>query len=167
MRTLCLALVLLGAGCQKKTPEPDAHALREPPRMPEPTVGHGFVLIEVNPTDGPLPAALQREAGKATQQHLKPFVYIGATWCAPCNAIKHNLDKPIMIDAFKGTYIMKLDFDAWEDKLPGAGLQHEAVPVFFALDASGKPTGRMIDGGAWGNDTPENIAPALKAFFSK
>jgi hypothetical protein len=39
--------------------------------------------------------------------------------------------------------------------------------VFFKLDASGKPTGDRIDGGAWGDNVPENMAPPLKAFFAK
>jgi len=165
MKRFVLALLLVGAACEKTPPALAGHALREPAREPDPTVGHGFVVHEVSPADGQLPEVLRRETEKATAQHLRPFAYVGATWCGPCNAIKHNLDKPIMMDAFKGTFVVKLDFDAWETKLPGAGLKHESVPVFFALDANGKPTGRKIDGGAWGSDTPENIAPVLKTFF--
>jgi hypothetical protein len=153
-RSLAFALsfALSFAGCAKKNQAP---------------ADRGFVLRELAPNAGPsLPSLLATEAAKATAQHLKPFAYVGASWCAPCNAIKDNLDQPLMRDAFRGTYVIKLDFDEWEDRLPSAGLQHASVPVFFELDGSGKPTGRVVDGGAWGNDTIENIAPVLKAFFA-
>jgi hypothetical protein len=143
-----VALALLASACQKKAPE-------------------RVVLHDVAVADGPLVDALTRESKKAAERHEKPFVYIGATWCGPCNAIKKNLDRPLLVDAFRGAYVIHLDFDSWEDKLPAAGLAHDSVPVFFALDTAGRPTGRLVDGSAWGNDTPENIAPVLKAFFGK
>jgi hypothetical protein len=168
MRNTLLLAVLLGAvGCEKRNPPgpPNGHALREPAREPNPTVGHGFVVRELTKADGPLAQQLAVEASKARAERLKPFAYISATWCGPCNAIKHNLGTPALEDAFQGTYQMKIDFDLFESELTAAGLQHPSVPVFFALDDAGKPTGRKIDGGAWGADTVENMAPVLKAFF--
>jgi hypothetical protein len=168
VRTLvACALVASLSACEKKpTPGPaNGHALREPARAPEPTSGHGFVVHPIKKADGPLARQLQAEADRARAQHLKPFAYISATWCGPCNAIKHNLDQPLLQDAFAGTYQVKIDFDEFETELPAAGLEHPSVPVFFALDDQGKPTGRKIDGGAWGEDRLENMAPPLKAFF--
>jgi hypothetical protein len=37
--------------------------------------------------------------------------------------------------------------------------------VFFAVDAKARPTGAKIDGGAWGEDIPRNMAPPLERFF--
>jgi hypothetical protein len=158
-------VALLALACDKKAP--DAHVLREPPREPTPTVGHGFVIHELKPDGISLGAQLAAEAQKARAQKLKPFAYISAVWCGPCNAIKHNLDQPLLQEAFAGTYQVKIDLDAFEKELPAAGLAHPSVPVFFALDDQGKPTGRKIDGGAWGNDTVDNMAPPLKAFFQQ
>ena len=39
------------------------------------------------------------------------------------------------------------------------------IPVFFQVDAAGNPTGRSIDGNAWGENVPANMAPPLKQFF--
>jgi hypothetical protein len=128
-------------------------------------VGHGFVVHEIKANGVSLGEQLAAEASKAKAQKLKPFAYISAVWCGPCNAIKHNLDKPLLQDAFQGTYQVKIDFDAFEKDLPAVGLEHPSVPVFFALDDQGKPTGRKIDGGAWSADTVDNMAPPLKAFF--
>lgn len=73
---------------------------------------------------------------------------------------------PRMKAAFKGTYIVHLDVDAWGSKLAAAKLSAGSVPVFFALDAAGKPRG-SINGGAWDANTPENMAPKLEAFFAQ
>jgi hypothetical protein len=37
--------------------------------------------------------------------------------------------------------------------------------VYFKLDENGNQTGEVIDGGAWGEDIPENIAPVMDKFF--
>jgi hypothetical protein len=67
--------------------------------------------------------------------------------------------------AFKGTYIVQLDVDAWGKKLAVAGLPSQSIPVFYALDDKGKPTGRTLGGDAWKEDVPENMAPPLDRFF--
>jgi hypothetical protein len=85
----------------------------------------------------------------------------------PCKALRRSLSDQRMIEAFTGTYIIQLDWNAWLDQLDEAGFTVEAVPAFFELDAKGRPTGRTITGGAWGEDIPENMAPPLKKFFTQ
>jgi len=116
---------------------------------------------------GELVAQLQREVASATQQHRVPFVQITAEWCVPCKKLRASLGDPLMQDAFAGTYIIQVDADAWKAPLKQAGFDHPAIPVFFAVDASAKPTGAKIDGGAWGEDIPVNMAPPLKRFFAR
>ena len=71
-----------------------------------------------------------------------------------------------MIDAFSGTYIIQLDFDEWERQLSDSGFYVPGIPAYYEVDAEGFSTGRMITGGAWGEDVAENIAPPMKAFFA-
>jgi thiol-disulfide isomerase/thioredoxin len=115
------------------------------------------------------PDALAGFAKAAVAAGLKPYAYLHAEWCGPCKAIeKTHAADPQMVDAFKGTAIALIDIDAVDPKvLTANGLESSAIPVFFKLDASGKPTGDRIDGGAWGDNVPENMAPPLKAFFAK
>jgi hypothetical protein len=69
----------------------------------------------------------------------------------------------LMVDAFMGMYIIQADVDEWG--FPPTGWDFKYIPVYFALDRDGIPTGAMIDGGAWGDNIPVNMAPPLKAFF--
>ena len=70
---------------------------------------------------------------------------------------------PLMVDTFKGMYIIQADVDSWG--FPPEGWDFDGIPIFYALDADGKPTGATVDGNAWGENIPENMAPPLKAFF--
>jgi len=70
-----------------------------------------------------------------------------------------------MMEAFQGVYLIRLDTDEWMDYLPGTGLDPQVIPIFYRLDADGRPTGSLIDGGAWGPDTYENIAAIMGPWF--
>jgi thiol-disulfide isomerase/thioredoxin len=124
-----------------------------------------FSVIAIGSGSAKLKDILQAEAQKALALGRDPYIEFYADWCPPCNAIKKNLGDPLMVEAFAGTYIIKLDTDVWGDKLSGLGIYVPGIPAFYELDENGKPTGRMITGAAWGEDIPANIAPPMKAFF--
>lgn len=128
----------------------------------------GFTEVRLHPKDGNLNEMLAAEAEKATAAGLLPVVEFDADWCPPCQAIKKHLEakNELMLKAYDGTYIIKLDVDEWgweNGKVESFNV--EAIPVYFKLDEQGKPTGEFIDGGAWGEDIPENIAPVMNSFF--
>lgn len=124
-----------------------------------------FSVIVINGGSAKLTDILQAEAAKAAALGRDPYVEFYADWCPPCNAIKKYLGDQLMVDAFAGTYIIKLDHDVWGSKLHGTGLYVPGIPAFYGLGPDGTPTGRMITGAAWGEDIPANIAPPMKAFF--
>jgi len=123
-------------------------------------------VVVLEPGSGVLEALLQREVSAAAELGKVPFVQLTAEWCGPCKRLRASLDDPLMREAFAGTYIIQVDFDAWEQPLKAAGFVNEGIPVFFAVDASARPTGEKIDGGAWGEDIPRNMAPPLGRFFA-
>jgi thiol-disulfide isomerase/thioredoxin len=124
-----------------------------------------FSLVTPHPDQGDLASLLAAYAGRAAELGRNPFVEFSAAWCPPCVALAENLDDPRIVEAFRGTYIIRLDYDEWKDRLSGTGFTVVGVPTFFELDGSGNPTGRIITGTAWGEDIPENMAPPLRAFF--
>jgi hypothetical protein len=69
----------------------------------------------------------------------------------------------LVIKAFDGVYLIKVDVDEWG--WGPTGFSFDVIPIFFKINSQGKATGEVIDGGAWGPDTPENIAPVMDKFF--
>ena len=127
-----------------------------------------ITFIRLHPADGDLQTLLAAEAQKAVALGQTPIAYFDATWCPPCLAIADALEEqnPLMLEAYKGTYILKIDVDEWGWNNGAIGdFQFDAIPIYFKLDANGNQTGEVIDGGAWNEDIPENIAPVMDKFF--
>lgn len=155
---LLLPLALCACGQSDNNPAPDPSKTAVAP-------DRGFVFTEINPAPDALMPAIQGEVKKAKSQGLKPYVELWASWCEPCMAIKHSLDDDRMKAAFKGTYVIQVYADAWGQKLAGTGFKASVIPIFYEVGDDGKPTGRTIDGGAWGDNIPANMAPPLDRFF--
>ncbi|MFS8067023.1 MAG: TlpA family protein disulfide reductase [Byssovorax sp.] len=167
-RSLALVALVLLAGCTRSEPPAVREVILAPSataetKAPEASI---WIRIEAAPAGG-LPARLKAEIGKAVQKKLKPVVYIGATWCKPCVAIKKYKKDPLMLDALEGTYVIDLDLDDWKaPDLTALGFNAGEVPHFYLVDGEGRSTGRTITSSVWKEDIPVNMAPKLKAFFS-
>jgi thiol-disulfide isomerase/thioredoxin len=127
-----------------------------------------FKVVRLHPSDGNLQTLLPIEAKQATSLGLMPIVEFDATWCPPCIAIDEAIQEQneLMLNAYRGTYIIKVDVDEWGWK-DGVvqNFNFEFIPIYFKIDANGEQTGQEIDGGAWNEDIPENIAPVMDEFF--
>lgn len=142
---------------------------QEDPQQTTEQIEHdGFTVVRLHSNSGELQSMLADDAQKAMSQGLMPVVEFDATWCPPCQAIDKaiNSKNGLMMDAYSGTYIIKLDVDEWGWKNGKVkNFRFDGIPVYFKLDEKGKQTGEVIDGGAWGEDIPENIAPVMDEFF--
>jgi len=153
-------------------PKPTEASAKPEEKKPQPSTERTeygtFTVVRLHPEDGNLQTMLTAEAEYAVSQGLMPVVEFDATWCPPCLAIDKaiNSKNKLMMDAYSGTYIIKLDVDEWgwrNGKVKN--FRFDGIPVYFKLDEKGHQTGDVIDGGAWGEDIPENIAPVMDRFF--
>ena len=124
-----------------------------------------FSVVELRTPQGDLAALLAAHAERAGELERRPFVEFTAEWCPSCVLLEKSLEDERMIEAFQGTYIIRLDIDEWKSRLGRSDFVVVGVPAFFELDGDGRPTGRSLTGAAWGPDLPENMAPVLQAFF--
>ncbi len=124
-----------------------------------------YTMVEIEESDEKLGSILLRECQNAQRIGQAPYIQIVADWCPSCRALKRSMKDERMIAAYRGTYILLADIDIWRNQLPKVGLYVTGVPSIYELDYEGKPTGRFITGAAWGENTPENMAPPLDEFF--
>lgn len=174
-KNLLILTVVFTLSCSTLFPQELESIAQENPSMMEstPVIAAndtliGFTEVRLHPTDGKLDEMLVVEAEKAVTAGLLPVVEFDADWCPPCVAINKHLDakNELMLNAYDGTYIIKLDVDEWG--WDGGRIENftfSAIPIYFKLDGQGKQTGEFIDGGAWNEDIPVNIAPVMNTFF--
>jgi hypothetical protein len=124
--------------------------------------------FEADP-EKPLGATLAEQAQIAVKNGKKPHAYLHAAWCPPCVEIEKTRGaNPKMRAAFAGVHIIAIDVDDIDPKqIEAAGMKAAVIPIFYRLDDKGVPTGTSLDGGAWGKDVPDNMAPPLTAYFAK
>jgi thiol-disulfide isomerase/thioredoxin len=159
------------------TPRPTKTALPSrtptitPSRTPSPTSTplKDLVIVEPKLRDGKFKVVMADQAAKARALGMKPVAEFGARWCPACQEIARLLDEedPLMMDAFRGIYLIRLDSDQWLSQAKRAGFDVPYIPAFFNLDHDGRPVGQGMDGNAWPDLTPRQVAPLLKAFFNQ
>ncbi len=157
MKSLLVA-ALLAASPAAKEPAPVAVQ-----KLPKPR--GAFVRRELTDLTPFLRARLWTEARLAARNHRVPVLYVHAAWCEPCLLLQGSLDTPLMKDAFAGIQLSMVDYDRYDPWLAESGFVANSIPKFFELDHRGRPTGRVIDGGAWDDNVPALMAPPLKRFF--
>jgi thiol:disulfide interchange protein len=151
---LCLPMFFL-AGCLHSSPSESV------------VITSTHSITKLTPAGGDLTAQLQSLAIRAKHENLKPFVQFTAVWCGPCRELQACMDDPLMAEAFAQTFIIQINADDFSDKqFAAAGFTLDGIPAFFELDEQGKPTGRVVDGGAWEENIPANMAPVLRKFFN-
>ncbi len=63
--------------------------------------------------------------------------------------------------------MIAINVDEWGWYHQGFPALEGGIPLFYRLDETGQPTGDWINGNAWGADTPENIAAAMRPWLQR
>jgi hypothetical protein len=110
---------------------------------------------------------LTSEGKLAAADQARLLVYGGGTGCGPCASFEAALAQDLLQKALGKSRILAFDTSdrRRSAELLRAGFDVTKIPAFFLLDTTRKPA-RRVDGGAWGDDTAENISPVLRAFVS-
>ena len=158
---------------------PSAAATASPASTPSPSgtaeqnaqVPHdsAIMMAELTPQQGQLSDLLKMHVAKAKALHRTPYVELSATWCENCVLLEKSMKDPQVVDAFAGTYLVRLDIDQWDKtQLRTLGLSADAgVPAIYAVDSAAKGTGPDITVALPGNWAAADLAPPLKKYFTE
>ena len=159
-RAWLAALIALAAiGCSREEPAPKPEPTSQPKRaLPVDTV--------TAPAEGEVQEIVRGELTKAKGEGRALLVYVGASWCEPCQRF-HDAAKAGQLDAvFPGLRLLEFDLDRDADRLRRAGYVSKMIPLFAAPREDGTASGRQIEGSIKGSGAVDQISPRLRALLA-
>lgn len=114
----------------------------------------------------PLEQFVQQHVEEADASGKRVLVYVGATWCEPCQRFHKALESGQLDEALAGTQFIEFDADRDRAELKAAGYASKYIPLFSVPDQSGHASGRAIEGSIKGdNAVRDNLVPRLLALL--
>ncbi len=164
---LLALLTLITVGCpaapvadQGKTDPKPEHTTTEPARSNAPE----FVLA---PDSGDVVDLVLSELDRARADERLLLVYVGASWCEPCQYFHHAVEDGTLDDSLAGVRLLEFDLDRDRDRLTAAGYSSQMIPLFVVPAPDGLAGPRRTEGGVKGpaavDHLRERLVPLLRA----
>jgi thiol-disulfide isomerase/thioredoxin len=103
---------------------------------------------------------LQKGGGGTT------IVYVGASWCEPCQYFHRALEAGELDESLKGVHFLEYDYDASRAALDADGYGSRMLPLFALPGADGRAGARSIEGSIKGPAAVTNIVERLQALLA-
>ncbi len=170
MRAVVFALALGAAACKSEAPAvPDAGGRPDTPATA--TAARGVRLVPA-PMTGDVDALVREAqvtsgAGAAVagdNAHVL-LVYVGATWCEPCQKFHHAVERGELDSTFPGLTLLEFDLDRDRERLAAAGFVSKYIPLFALPARDGTASGKQVEGGIKGDGAVAFIVPRLAALL--
>lgn len=158
-------LVLAFAGGCKRSNDGPASQSKEAPAATSSTTTSGVKTERAKPGDAAEVIREAREQASAANRQL--VVYVGATWCEPCQYFHAAAQKGELDQAFPKLSILEFDLDQDRDRLNKAGYTSDFIPLFVVPDESGRASDKRFEGSVKGPLAVANITPKLRAILSE
>lgn len=134
-------------------------------RSPQPSPTATKLELADAPATGDVAPLVKAELARARAADHKLLVYIGATWCEPCNRFHDAAAAGQLDDRFGDLRLIVFDSDRDADRLVEAGYTGTAIPMFTVPRDDGTSSGRKIEGSIKGDGAVAEIAPRLRALL--
>jgi len=110
---------------------------------------------------------VQEQFEIAEGAHLRVLVYVGASWCEPCQRFHQAVERGELNGTLNGLRFLEFDQDQDAAALKTAGYLYQYIPVLALPDPDGRNHGKMISGSIKGpRAVQENLVPRLQALLS-
>jgi thiol-disulfide isomerase/thioredoxin len=94
------------------------------------------------------------------------LVYVGATWCEPCQRFHHAVEQGELDGAFPRLSILGFDADRDGTALGAAGYTSRLIPLFALPRDDGRASGKQIEGSVKGEAAVSEITPRLRSLVN-
>lgn len=124
---------------------------------PAPT-GPEYVHAEA----GEVVALVRAARTQALADDRQLVVYVGASWCEPCQYFHAAVDDGRLDAVFPKLRLLEFDLDQDRERLVAAGYRSKMIPLFVVPDAEGKPSPHRLEGSVKGEAAIENLRGRLE-----
>ena len=162
-----LVALALSFACQSgKLPgereRPSEHAAAAP--VPS---GQRPVFVR-GPTNGtPIAPYVAQALSEGQRGHFNVLVYVGATWCEPCQRFHQAVLAGEFDSILPGAHLVEFDLDADRDALGAAGYSSKLIPLFCVPKADGTASDRRLEGSIKGAEAVrQNLLPRMRSFLA-
>jgi thiol-disulfide isomerase/thioredoxin len=106
------------------------------------------------------------ELRQGQREHRGVVVYVGASWCEPCQGFHRAVQKGELDELLTGVRLVEFDLDQDRDALARAGYASRLIPLFALPNPDGTGSDRRIEGSIKGPAAvDQNLVPRLRAFL--
>jgi thiol:disulfide interchange protein len=110
---------------------------------------------------------VQEQVELAEAAQLRVLVYVGASWCEPCQRFHQAVEHGELNGTLNGLRFLEFDQDQDAAALKTAGYAYQYIPVLALPDPDGRNHGKMISGSIKGpRAIQENLVPRLQALLN-
>lgn len=94
-------------------------------------------------------------------------VYVGATWCEPCQSFHHAAERGELDVMFPHLTLLAFDLDRDRERLASAGYVSQYIPLFALPGPNGAASGKQIAGGIKGDGVVGYLAVRLQQMLAE
>lgn len=125
--------------------------------------GVEFVAAAALPDVAPWIAS---EVARAAQDDTRILVYVGASWCEPCETFHRAAEAGKLNAALPKLRLLSFDADRDSDALARAGYGSEMIPMFAEARTDGQASGRKIMGSVKGEAAISDLTPRILSLLA-
>lgn len=134
-------------------------------KEPEPIVNNHVEFIAAAPGD--VATQIKDERAKMQKRNRTLVVYVGATWCEPCQRFHRAAQAGKLDKDFPRLSLLEFDLDADGERLQKAGYHPAYIPFFGMPGDDGRATERSFEGSIKGEGAVDDIKPKLQELIGK
>jgi thiol-disulfide isomerase/thioredoxin len=127
----------------------------------------GHVRLVRAPDGNDVAALVRTEGARARDERRDLLVYVGASWCEPCQRFHRAAESGDLDTTFPTLTLLEFDNDHDAERLVSAGYTSRLIPLFALPGPDGRASGKQIEGGIKGDGAVGYITPRLKALLSQ
>ncbi|MFI5300057.1 MAG: thioredoxin family protein [Polyangiales bacterium] len=167
LRPVALVLVTAFVGCDAAPVPVRRDPVPIPARTaaPLPSATGPSLHFVAAPIATDLAAWISGQERFARAEGERVVVYLGASWCEPCQRFHQAVEARELDDKLPRTRFLQFDAEAHGEALAAIGYTSKYVPLFAIPGDDGRGTGKQISGSIKGPGAAEEIAPRLRALL--